>query len=82
LLRPSSTGIAAFIDRQRGLPFSYPRVGATRDGDAPAEYVVDHPLARIGRPVSRALQRRFARDSLRAMDIFCASAGTKRSDTS
>jgi uncharacterized protein (UPF0548 family) len=26
-----------------------------------------HPLARIGRPFSRALQRRFARDSLKAM---------------
>ena len=26
-----------------------------------------HPLARLGRPISRMLQRRFARDSLRAM---------------
>lgn len=27
----------------------------------------NHPLARYGRPLARALQRRFARDSLRAM---------------
>ena len=26
-----------------------------------------HPLARVGRPISRMLQRRFARDSLAAM---------------
>ena len=30
-----------------------------------------HPLARLGRPFARAVQRRFARDSLKAMQRAC-----------
>ena len=37
----------AFLARQRGLPFSYAHVGASR-GEPPSRYVVDRHRARLG----------------------------------
>lgn len=45
--RPSPADIRAFLDRQRGAPFSYPDVGATR-GTLPAGWTVDHNRVRLG----------------------------------
>lgn len=48
LFREPSDGIVRrFIEYQRGLPFSYGEVGATR-GDAPAGYLVDRYRVRLG----------------------------------
>jgi hypothetical protein len=35
LREPSDTHIERFLDHQRSLPFSYPEVGASRDGAPP-----------------------------------------------
>jgi uncharacterized protein (UPF0548 family) len=52
LHRPDRATIEAFLDRQRGTPFSYPEPGATR-GTLPSGYVVDRYRERLGagRPV-------------------------------
>jgi uncharacterized protein (UPF0548 family) len=47
LTRPSETTIQAFLDGQRGLPFSYPEVGATF-GQPPEGYVHDHHRIGLG----------------------------------
>jgi uncharacterized protein (UPF0548 family) len=47
VMRPSEARIAAFLDRQRGLPLSYPHAGCTL-GEPPAGYVVDHNRVRLG----------------------------------
>jgi uncharacterized protein (UPF0548 family) len=41
LTEPSDAHIGRFLDGQRSLPFSYPEVGASRDG-APPGYPVNH----------------------------------------
>jgi len=49
LSEPSTQRIARFLDAQRGVPFSYDEVGATREGaKAPTGYAVDHNRARLG----------------------------------
>ena len=45
--RPSPDEIRAFLDRQRGAPFSYPDVGATRSTPPPG-WAVDHNRIRLG----------------------------------
>jgi uncharacterized protein (UPF0548 family) len=48
LRRPSRDRIRAFIESQRGQPFSYTEQGATRER-APKGYTVDHNRIRLGR---------------------------------
>jgi uncharacterized protein (UPF0548 family) len=45
---PSSEGIRRSINWQKSLPFSYTEVGASREGVAPAGYVVDRYRVRLG----------------------------------
>ena len=45
--RPDERAISRFLDSQRGLPFTYREVGASR-GTAPAGYNVDHNRVRLG----------------------------------
>ncbi len=47
LTRPSEARIRRFLDERRGLPFSYPDVGASL-GEPPAGYVLDHHRAKLG----------------------------------
>jgi uncharacterized protein (UPF0548 family) len=47
LRNPSDTRIGRFLDDQRSLPFSYPEVGASRDG-APPGYPVNQLRGRLG----------------------------------
>ena len=47
LREPSDAKIQHFLDGQRSLPFSYPEVGASRDG-APPGYGVNHHRGPLG----------------------------------
>ena len=47
LREPSDAKIRRFLEGQRSLPFSYPEVGASRDG-APTGYGVNHHRGRLG----------------------------------
>jgi uncharacterized protein (UPF0548 family) len=47
LRKPSEARIERFLDDQRSLPFSYPEVGASRDG-APPGYPVNQLRGRLG----------------------------------
>jgi uncharacterized protein (UPF0548 family) len=47
LREPSDARIRCFLDAQRSLPFSYPEVGASRDG-APPGYPVNQFRGRLG----------------------------------
>jgi uncharacterized protein (UPF0548 family) len=47
LRKPSDARIGRFLDDQRSLPFSYPEVGASRDG-APPGYQVNQLRGRLG----------------------------------
>jgi len=47
LHRPAPAEIRTFLAQQRGRPFSYPEVGASR-GHPPAGYTVDHNRVRLG----------------------------------
>ena len=65
---PSEGKILEFLQSQRGTPFSYTEVGATREGaKRRSGYAVALNHARLGYPLTRRLQRRFARDSIGAM---------------
>jgi uncharacterized protein (UPF0548 family) len=48
LTKPSRDRICAFIESQRGQPFSYPEQGATRER-APHGYTVDRNRIQLGR---------------------------------
>ena len=48
LHKPDSATIAAFIAGQRGLPFTYSAVGASRAEETPAGYNVDHNRIQLG----------------------------------
>jgi len=48
LRKPSDQTIRQFISSQRGLPFTYREVGATRSETAPEVFTVDHNRMRIG----------------------------------
>jgi uncharacterized protein (UPF0548 family) len=46
---PSTQRISRFLDAQRGAPFSYDEVGASRgDAKVPTGYAVDHNRVRLG----------------------------------
>jgi uncharacterized protein (UPF0548 family) len=45
---PAPEGIRRFLDSQEALGFSYGEVGATRDSDVPAGYLVDRHRTAIG----------------------------------
>ena len=47
LREPSDARIGRFLDDRRSPPFSYPEVGATRDG-APPGYPVNQLRGRLG----------------------------------
>ncbi len=47
LTRPSEARIRRFLTEQRGLPYSYPNVGASL-GEPPVGYVLDHHRVRLG----------------------------------
>jgi uncharacterized protein (UPF0548 family) len=47
LRKPSEARIGRFLDDQRSLPFSYPEVGASRDG-APPGYPVNQLRGWLG----------------------------------
>ena len=66
LTRPSRDRICAFIESQRGRPFSYPEQGATKER-APRGYTVDHNRVQLGRGA-----KVFARavEALRAWKMF------------
>lgn len=48
LREPSDTVVERYLATQAKLPFSYPRVGAAREGGAPPGYVVDRYRQRLG----------------------------------
>jgi uncharacterized protein (UPF0548 family) len=63
LTRPGRARVDAFLAAQRGAGHSYPEVGATRGGSAPAGYTVDRTRVRLG---AGAGTFRRAADALRA----------------
>ena len=46
--KPGDDRIRAFIESQSQLDFTYPSVGATRDGGHPSGFLVDHHRVRLG----------------------------------
>ena len=46
--KPSDERINAFIESQCRLEFTYPSVGATRNGDHPSGFLVDHNRIHLG----------------------------------
>ncbi len=46
--KPSDERINKFIESQSRLEFTYPSVGATRNGDHPSGFVVDHNRIHLG----------------------------------
>lgn len=48
LREPTKERILRFIESQKALPFSYGRVGASREDKAPSGYVVDRYRVRLG----------------------------------
>jgi hypothetical protein len=65
---PSEEKILNFLQAQWGVLFSYTEVGATREGaKRQSGYAVAFNHARLGYPLARRLQRRFARDSIGAV---------------
>ena len=46
--KPSDKRISEFIESQSRLEFTYPSVGATRNGDHPSGFVVDHNRIQLG----------------------------------
>ena len=57
--KPIDDQITEFIESQSRLEFTYPSVGATRIGDAPSGFVVDHNRIHLGsgRATFRAAKR-------------------------
>jgi hypothetical protein len=82
---PSEGKILDFLQSQRGAPFSYTEVGATQEGaKRRGGYAVDFNRARLGYPLARRLQRRFARDSIgaRVRAVGCEAPRWGRSSLS
>lgn len=52
---PSERRMIEFLRLQRDSPFSYEDVGASRVGEVPAGYAVDHNRARLGEGEVRTL---------------------------
>ncbi|HEX7842976.1 MAG TPA: DUF1990 domain-containing protein [Kofleriaceae bacterium] len=68
LSRPTPERVRAFREAQRPLPFSYPGVGATRDGGpAPPGYDRDHNRQYLGRGEAAFVA---ARGAIRAWHMF------------
>jgi len=64
LHKPEPAAIAAFLEAQRGAPFSHPHAGATRDAGArtrpPAGYARDHHRQPLGRGAAAYARARAA----------------------
>jgi len=78
LTRPSAEDVAGFLAGQRGRPFSYAEVGATR-GAPPPGYTVDHNRVRLGAggaafARARAALRAWRMTSLGWSDVHPAGA--------
>lgn len=69
LARPSLARVRRHLDDQRGRPFTYDAVGATRDGHAPAGFDRDHNRQRLG---AGAPAFAAARDAIRGWAMFPA----------
>ena len=69
LRRPDAASVRRFLDEQRGLPLTYPGVGATDGGEPPSGFVVDHNRQRLGRGEA-AFAR--AREDVRRWRMFPA----------
>jgi uncharacterized protein (UPF0548 family) len=69
LSRPSLDAVQRHLDAQRGLPFTYDAVGATREGRAPAGFNHDRNRQRLG---SGPAVFAAARDAIRAWAMFPA----------
>ena len=69
LSRPSLDAVRRHLDAQRGLPFTYEAVGATRDGQAPAGFDHDQRRQRLG---TGAACFAAAREAIRAWAMFPA----------
>ena len=67
--RPGAARVSRYLDAQRGLPVTYPAVGATNGGEAPAGFVLDHNRQRLGR--GEAVFAR-AREDIRRWRMFPA----------
>jgi uncharacterized protein (UPF0548 family) len=63
---PSEACIRRFLEEQRSLPFSYPEVGASRDG-APPGYPTNHRRGRLGTGQETFLR---AREALRRWEMY------------
>lgn len=48
LFKPTTEAIRQFIAVQDGAAFSYPEIGATRAGEPPAGYIIDHNRQLLG----------------------------------
>jgi uncharacterized protein (UPF0548 family) len=48
LKKPSDERIGGFIESQSRLEFTYPSVGATKDGDHPWGFIIDHNRIHLG----------------------------------
>jgi len=48
LHKPSEEMVRQFIQSQRELPFTYSQTGATKEGEAPSGYYVDHNRTKLG----------------------------------
>jgi uncharacterized protein (UPF0548 family) len=72
LSRPSLEDVRRHLDAQRGLPFSYRAVGATRDGLEPVGFDHDHNRQLLG---TGAASFAAARDAIRAWAMFPAPLG-------
>jgi len=84
ILRPDATAIARHLGAQRALPFSYPEVGRSRDGQVPSGYVseprdgqvpsgykLDHNRQLLGRGEATFAA---AKDAIRGWRMFPAWA--------
>lgn len=69
LTRPDDATVERFLARERGLAFSYPDAGCSREGRAPAGFVVDHHRERLGHGAA-TFER--AAEALRAWQMFPA----------
>src|SRR5689334_3036495 len=69
LTRPTTAVVRAFLAAQRGLPYTYEAVGATREGNVPPGFAHDRNRQLLGRG-----ERVFAaaRDAIRAWAMFPA----------
>ena len=70
LSRPAAAFVGRFLDEQRALRLTYPAVGASNGGAAPAGFALDHHRQRLGRGEGVFAR---AREDLRGWRMFPAS---------